>query len=166
MATQKIPGNVQNGVKIIIFLTFCDVSDFFYRKNVLYVRIIADRASMMAMGELQWVRGMLFTTIQTCYANFDGSEGPKVGARKIPCEVQNGAKIIIFALFEVLFWHFNTRKSFLRDYKQRSSIDNVTGRTSMSSGDAFHNDTEMLCPFRVAWISQNSHTGNSKGRPK
>ena len=32
------------------------------------------------MGELQWVRGMLFTTIQTCYSNFEGSEGPKMKA--------------------------------------------------------------------------------------
>ena len=55
---------------------------------------------MMAMGELQLVRGMLFTTIQTCHAHFDGPGAPEIAAQKIPRKVQNGAKIIIFALFE------------------------------------------------------------------
>ena len=78
---------------------------------------------MMAMGELQLVRGILFTTIQTCHAHFGGPGAPKIAAQKIPRKVQNGAKIIMFALFGMFFDIFYKKNAFyMRIINDRASI--------------------------------------------
>ena len=89
---------------------YCFFLDFFLvsfsRKNALYGRIINDRASMMALGELCWVGGILKTTIHTGHVHFGVVGSDKNVISAIPKEVQNVAKIIIFALFGVFFFHF------------------------------------------------------------
>ena len=82
------------------------VFDIIYRKNAPYGRMFNNRASMMAFGYPQLFWGMLCTTIQTCQVHYEGPGAPKMATQNISREVQNAAKIIIFAFFGMSLTYF------------------------------------------------------------
>ena len=85
--------------------------DIIYRNNAPYERIINNRASMMALVDSQLLWGVLGTTTQTYQVHYEGPRAPIMDTLKIPKEAQNGAKIILFALFG-MFLTFFIEKTF------------------------------------------------------